>query len=141
MSNLKIGDKIRAKRRERNLTQEELANKLFVSKAAVSKWENEESYPDITMIPQIAQIFHITIIHERHRNRYEFNNDYRERLESAGLRVASINPKRNFVEIVEVKNHPWMVGVQFHPEFQSKPSKPHPIFCAFVGEALKKASK
>lgn len=87
------------------------------------------------------QAYGQTIIHERHRNRYEFNNDYRERLESAGLRVASINPKRNFVEIVEVKNHPWMVGVQFHPEFQSKPSKPHPIFCAFVGEALKKASK
>lgn len=61
MSNLKIGEKIRAKRRERNLTQEELANKLFVSKAAVSKWENEESYPDITMLPQIAHIFHITM--------------------------------------------------------------------------------
>ena len=61
MSNLKIGDKIRAKRRECNMTQEELANKLFVSKAAVSKWENEESYPDITMLPQIAQIFHITM--------------------------------------------------------------------------------
>ena len=61
MSNLKIGEKIRAKRRERNLTQEELANKLFVSKAAVSKWENEESFPYITMLPQIAQIFHITM--------------------------------------------------------------------------------
>ena len=61
MSNLKIGEKIRAKRREHNMTQEELANKLFVSKAAVSKWENEESFPDITVLPQIAQIFHITI--------------------------------------------------------------------------------
>lgn len=61
MSNLKIGDKIRAKRRERNMTQEELANMLFVSKAAVSKWENEENFPDITMLPQIAQIFHITM--------------------------------------------------------------------------------
>ena len=61
MSNLKIGEKIRAKRRERDLTQEELANILGVSKAAVSKWENEESFPDITMLPQIAQIFHITM--------------------------------------------------------------------------------
>lgn len=61
MSNLKIGEKIRAKRRERDLTQEELANILGVSKAAVSKWENEESYPDITMLPQIAQLFHITM--------------------------------------------------------------------------------
>lgn len=61
MSNLKIGDKIRAKRRERNLTQDELASKLHVSKAAVSKWENEESYPDITMLPKIAQLFGLTM--------------------------------------------------------------------------------
>lgn len=61
MSNLKIGEKIRAKRRERDLTQEELANILGVSKAAVSKWENEESFPDITMLPQIARLFHITM--------------------------------------------------------------------------------
>ncbi len=61
MSKLKIGEKIKSKRRERNLTQEELANMLGVSKAAVSKWENEESYPDITMLPEIAQLFHITI--------------------------------------------------------------------------------
>lgn len=61
MSNLKIGDKIRTKRRERNLTQEELASMLHVSKAAVSKWENEESYPDITLLPKIAQFFHITM--------------------------------------------------------------------------------
>lgn len=79
-------------------------------------------------------------VRERHRHRFEFNNAYRKRLEDAGLVVAGINPKRNLVEIVEVKNHPWMVGVQFHPEFQSKPSKPHPLFCAFVGEALKRAA-
>ena len=79
-------------------------------------------------------------VRERHRHRFEYNNAYRKRLEEAGLMVAGINPKRNLVEIVEVKDHPWMVGVQFHPEFQSKPSKPHPLFCAFVAEALKKAS-
>ncbi len=61
MSNIKISQKIRSKRRERDLTQEELANILGVTKAAVSKWENEESYPDITMLPQIAQLFHITM--------------------------------------------------------------------------------
>lgn len=61
MSNLKIGGKIKAKRRERDLTQEELANILYVSKAAVSKWENGESFPDITMLPKIARVFHITI--------------------------------------------------------------------------------
>lgn len=79
-------------------------------------------------------------VRERHRHRFEFNNAYRKRLEDAGLVGAGINPKRNLVEIVEVKDHPWMVGVQFHPEFQSKPSKPHPLFCAFVGEALKRAA-
>lgn len=79
-------------------------------------------------------------VRERHRHRFEFNNAYRKRLEDAGLVVAGINPKRNLVEIVEVRDHPWMVGVQFHPEFQSKPSKPHPLFCAFVGEALKRAA-
>ena len=78
-------------------------------------------------------------VRERHRHRFEFNNAYRMRFEEAGLAVAGLNPKRNLVEIVEVKGHPWMVGVQFHPEFQSKPSKPHPLFCAFVGEALKRA--
>ncbi|MDY5583413.1 MAG: CTP synthase [Candidatus Merdousia sp.] len=78
-------------------------------------------------------------IRERHRHRYEFNNIYRKRLEDAGLRVAGVNPKRDLVEIVEVVDHPWMVGVQFHPEFQSKPSKPHPLFCAFVGQALARA--
>ncbi len=78
-------------------------------------------------------------VRERHRHRYEFNNIYRKRLEDAGLRVAGVNPKRDLVEIVEVVDHPWMVGVQFHPEFQSKPSKPHPLFCAFVGQALARA--
>ena len=61
MSNLKIGNRIKAKRRERNLTQEELASMLGVTKAAVSKWENEESYPDIMLLPQIAQLFHMTM--------------------------------------------------------------------------------
>ncbi len=61
MSNLKIGEKIKAKRRERDLTQEELANMLGITKAAVSKWENSESFPDITILPKIAQLFHITM--------------------------------------------------------------------------------
>lgn len=78
------------------------------------------------------------IIHERHRHRFEYNNDFRNSLEKGGLKIGGINPKRDLVEIVEVADHPWMVGVQFHPEFQSKPSKPHPLFCAFVGEALKR---
>jgi CTP synthase len=80
-------------------------------------------------------------ISERHRHRYEFNNIYKEGLEEAGLRVAGINPGRNLVEIVEVKDHPWMVGVQFHPEFKSRPLSPHPLFREFMKAAMKKRGK
>jgi CTP synthase len=75
-------------------------------------------------------------VRERHRHRYEVNNDYVGRLQEAGLLVSGRNPRRNLVEIVELKNHPWFVAVQFHPEFQSKPSSAHPLFAAFVAAAL-----
>ncbi|MBG30814.1 MAG: CTP synthetase [Opitutae bacterium] len=75
-------------------------------------------------------------VSERHRHRFEFNNEYRETLEEKGLRIAGLNPDRNLVEIVEVKDHPWFVGVQFHPEFQSKPTKAHPLFASFIEAAL-----
>ncbi len=73
---------------------------------------------------------------ERHRHRYEFNNAYRERLEAAGLSIAGTNPERDLVEIVEVADHPFFVGVQFHPEFKSKPTHAHPLFRGFVEAAL-----
>ncbi len=76
-------------------------------------------------------------ISERHRHRYEFNNVYRERLEKKGLKIAGVNPDRDLVEIVEVENHPWMVGVQFHPEFKSRPLNPHPLFREFIKAAVK----
>ena len=75
-------------------------------------------------------------ISERHRHRYEFNNAYRDELEKKGLRFAGINPERDLIEIVEVEDHPWFVGVQFHPEFQSKPNKAHPLFAGFVEATL-----
>ena len=77
-------------------------------------------------------------ISERHRHRFEFNNQYREQLEEAGLLISGTNPDRGLVEIVEVKNHPWFVAVQFHPEFQSKPNQAHPLFASFVEAALVK---
>ena len=77
------------------------------------------------------------LVNERHRHRYEFNNAYREQLEESGLRVAGINPERDLVEIVEIPKHPWYVGVQFHPEFQSKPNAAHPLFANFIAAALK----
>ena len=71
-------------------------------------------------------------IQERHRHRYEFNNKFKQTLEKAGLVVAGINPKRNLVEIIEVKNHPFYVGVQFHPELKSRPNRPHLLFVEFM---------
>lgn len=77
-------------------------------------------------------------INERHRHRYEVNNDFRKKLESHGWVPAGIYMKQNLVEIAEIKNHPFMVGSQFHPEFLSRPHKPHPLFYNFIGAALKK---
>jgi len=77
------------------------------------------------------------LISERHRHRYEFNGHYHKTLEKHGLVFSGVHPKGNLVEMVEVKNHPWFVGCQFHPEFKSKPDKPHPLFAAFIAAALK----
>jgi CTP synthase len=74
---------------------------------------------------------------ERHRHRYELNNEYRDKLEKAGLIMAGINREKNLVEIVESKNHPFFVGVQFHPEFKSRPLQPHPLFREFINACLK----
>ena len=79
-----------------------------------------------------------TVIHERHRHRYEFNPVYRERIEAAGMRITGNSPDGTLAEVVELPNHPWFVAVQFHPEFKSKPLAPHPLFAGFVGAALRK---
>lgn len=76
------------------------------------------------------------VIYERHRHRYEFNNAYRAKLSEAGLRLAGISPNEKLVEIIEIDNHPWFVGVQFHPEFKSRPNHPHPLFADFIMAAL-----
>jgi len=75
------------------------------------------------------------IVGERHRHRFEFNNDYRELLTEAGLVLSGLSPDGRLVEIVELSDHPWMVGTQFHPEFKSRPNRPHPLFCAFLAAA------
>ena len=76
-------------------------------------------------------------VRERHRHRFEVNNDYVAQLQKAGMIISGRNPRRNLVEIVELKKHPWFVAVQFHPEFQSKPNAAHPLFAAFIGAAVK----
>jgi CTP synthase len=80
-------------------------------------------------------------ISERHRHRYEFNNEYREILAKSGLRFTGLSPDKNLVEIVELPDHPWFLGCQFHPEFKSRPMEPHPIFAAFAGKALEEARR
>ena len=77
------------------------------------------------------------IITERHRHRYELNNIYRDRFEKAGLITTGVNPGKDLVEIVEIKDHPWFVGVQFHPEFKSRPDRPHPLFKDFIKASIK----
>jgi len=79
-----------------------------------------------------------TRIDERHRHRYEFNNDYREVLSGKGLTLSGISPDGNLVETVEISDHPFYIGVQFHPEFKSRPNRPHPLFREFVKAALNK---
>ncbi|MCY3692193.1 MAG: CTP synthase [Chloroflexota bacterium] len=74
-------------------------------------------------------------INERHRHRYEVNNRYRESLEASGMVMSGLSPDGELVEAAEVPNHPFMVGVQFHPEFRSRPNRPHPLFCALMGQA------
>lgn len=76
-------------------------------------------------------------VSERHRHRYELNNEYREILEKKGMLMAGVNPERNLVEIVELKNHPFFIATQFHPEFKSKPVVPHPLFREFIRACLK----
>lgn len=82
------------------------------------------------------QAYQDEIVYERHRHRWEFNNSYREQLTEAGLVIGGTLPKGSLVEIVEIKNHPWYVATQFHPEFKSRPTNPHPLFREFVKAAL-----
>jgi CTP synthase len=77
-------------------------------------------------------------ISERHRHRYEFNNAYRQQFEAHGLSVAATSPDGGLVEIVELPDHPWFVAVQFHPEFKSQPTAPHPLFAGFIEAAIRR---
>lgn len=77
-------------------------------------------------------------ISERHRHRFEFNNDYREEMQSHGMTLAGLSPNGRLVEIVELPDHPWFVGAQFHPEFKSRPDRPHPLFFGFIQASLER---
>ena len=83
-----------------------------------------------------ASTYRATQVSERHRHRYEVNNDYRSRIEDHGMRCSGVSPDARLCEIIELPNHPWFLGCQFHPEFKSKPVNPHPLFSGFIGAAL-----
>jgi CTP synthase len=85
------------------------------------------------------KIFNQRMIYERHRHRYEFNNSYKDNFSKHGIRFSGLNQDLNLVEIVELPNHPWFVGVQFHPEFKSRPNRAHPLFREFIKAAIKKS--
>lgn len=92
---------------------------------------------EITENTIASKVYGQTNIKERHRHRYEFNNDYKAQLEAAGMKATGLNPETGLVEIIEIPEHPWFVGVQYHPEYKSTVSNPHPLFVAFVKAALK----
>lgn len=81
------------------------------------------------------------LIYERHRHRYEFNNEFRKRITEAGMKIAGTSPDERLVEIVEVEDHPWYVAVQFHPELKSRPNRPHQLFKGFIKAAVEDSEK
>lgn len=96
------------------------------------------SYPCKIVSETIAhRAYKEVLVNERHRHRYELNNNYIKKFEESGMIVSGIYPEKNLAEIIEIKTHPWFVGVQFHPEFKSRPDKPHPLFRDFIGAAVK----
>jgi CTP synthase len=94
---------------------------------------------DLVPGTKAAAIYGVESVVERHRHRWEFNGRYREAFEAAGLVASGINPERGLVEIAEIADHPFMMGSQFHPEFRSRPNRPHPLFREFIAAAVRKA--
>jgi len=84
------------------------------------------------------QLYGEDVISERHRHRYEVNNDYREEMDAAGLEVVGLNPESDLVEVVELRDHPYFIGTQYHPEFKSRPMRPHPLFVGLMKAGLRK---
>ena len=85
---------------------------------------------------RVAEIYGATCISERHRHRYEVNMTYKDILESNGVIVSGTSPDGLLPEIIEIPNHPWFIGVQYHPELKSKPFEPHPLFSSFIAAAV-----
>ena len=100
------------------------------------------SYP-CALVPtsKACQLYGNELVHERHRHRYEINNDYRDILSKNGMLLAGISPDGRIVEMIEISEHPWFIATQAHPELKSRPNRPHPLFKGFVEAALKTKKK
>ena len=96
---------------------------------------------DLLENSKVYEAYKSDSISERHRHRYEFNNEYKAQMELKGMRATGVNPRTGLVEIVEIPTHPWFVGVQYHPEYKSTVLKPHPLFVDFIKAALKQSKK
>lgn len=139
-------------------------NVCKMEKANSSEFDPDSPYPVIDLLPEQKEIedmggtmrlgldpvklspdthayqaYQEGLIYERHRHRYEVNNEFVPRFEQAGLRISGILPDRHLVEVIELPDHPWFVATQFHPEFKSRPHRPQPLFRDFIGAALKNA--
>jgi len=108
----------------------------IIDKGGTMRLGAQEALLDPTS--RAAACYGSTMISERHRHRYEFNDVYRQQFEANGMMVAATSPDGSLVEIIELPNHPWFVAVQFHPEFKSKPTQPHPLFRGFVAAAVER---
>ena len=98
------------------------------------------AYPaTLTRGSRVAGIYGKTEISERHRHRYEVNTGYKGRLEQRGMRFSGMSPDGILPEIIEYEDHPWFIGVQFHPELKSRPFEPHPLFASFIGAAVEQS--
>ncbi len=84
-------------------------------------------------------VYESDLIHERHRHRYEVNNDYRDDMTKNGILISGRSPDNQIVEMIELLDHPWFIGCQFHPEFKSRPNRAHPLFVGFIQAALQAA--
>src|SRR5438045_9418547 len=95
------------------------------------------AYPGILgLASRVAQAYGALGVSERHRHRYEVSNAYRDVLAEYGLRASGLSPDGSLVEMIELPDHPWFIGCQFHPELKSRPMRPHPLFAGFVGAAV-----
>ena len=117
---------------------------LFIMGSVIGKkWANENvenqetSSNESSDSKSLNKTAEQDVIYERHRHRYEYNNDYREQMEKNGLKIVGTSPDGNLVEIVELENHTFFVGCQFHPEFKSRPDRPHPLFVELVAKSIK----